>query len=213
MGITERREREKAEVRTKILDAARDLFAREGYEAVTMRRIARAIEYSPTAIYLHFADKESLVRTLCDEDFGALAKAFARIAREKDPLERLRRIGSAYIEFAMEHPNAYRLMFMTPKPVRPTPEELARTREPEEDAYAFLRATVAAAMDAGLLLEELKDADLVAQALWAGVHGVASLHIAMAQDGFLELKPAKRTGQLVIESHLAGMTRRKAPKR
>jgi AcrR family transcriptional regulator len=208
MGITERREREKAEVRTKILDAARDLFAREGYEAVTMRRIARAIEYSPTAIYLHFADKEALVRTLCDEDFRALAKAFVRIAREKDPLERLRRIGLAYLDFAMEHPNAYRLMFMTPKPVKPTPEELARTPEPEEDAYAFLRATVVAAMEAGMLVEELKDPDLVAQALWAGVHGVASLHIAMAADGFIEMKPAKRTGQLVVEAQLAGMKRR-----
>jgi len=63
-------------------------------------------------------------------------------------------------------------------------------------------------MEAGLLLEELKDPDLVAQALWAGVHGVASLHVAMGEDGFLELKPAKRTGQLVVVAQLAGMTRR-----
>ena len=83
MGITERREREKEEVRGRILDAARDLFARDGYDAVTMRKIAEAIEYSPTAIYLHFKDKDTLVRELCNADFDSLARAFQKIAREK----------------------------------------------------------------------------------------------------------------------------------
>ena len=73
MGIKERREREKAEIREKILDAARDLFVSEGYEAVSMRKIADRIEYSPTAIYLHFKDKEAVMRELCDLDFLALA--------------------------------------------------------------------------------------------------------------------------------------------
>ena len=102
MGINERREREREEVRGKILDAARDLFARDGYEAVTMRKIAEAIEYSPTAIYLHFKDKESLVRELCMGDFDSLARAFQRIAREPDPLERLRKVGLAYADFKQE---------------------------------------------------------------------------------------------------------------
>ena len=65
MGSTERRERAKGRVRGLILDAARALFAVKGYEAVTMRAIAERIEYSPTAIYLHFADKRDLVRALC----------------------------------------------------------------------------------------------------------------------------------------------------
>ena len=116
MGTTERREREKERVRGRILDAARELFARDGYDAVTMRKIAEAVEYSPTAIYLHFKDKESLVRELCIADFDSLARSFQRIAREPDPLERLRRAGLAYADFAVEHPNHYRLMFMTPHP-------------------------------------------------------------------------------------------------
>jgi len=62
MGIIERRERERKAVRKKILDAARELFVAEGYDAVTMRRIAETIEYSPTAIYFHFKDKETLIR-------------------------------------------------------------------------------------------------------------------------------------------------------
>ena len=77
MGITERREREKEEVRKKILDAARELFATEGYERVTMRKVAEAIEYSPTTIYHHFEDKDDLVRALCLADFAPAARRHA----------------------------------------------------------------------------------------------------------------------------------------
>src|SRR5262252_3839278 len=108
MGTTERRERERQELRTKILDAARELFASEGYEAVTMRKIAERIEYSPTAIYLCFKDKEAVLREICDADFGALAQRFAAIARLADPRERVMAAGRAYAEFGLTHPNHYR---------------------------------------------------------------------------------------------------------
>jgi len=209
MGITERREREKEEVRGRILDAARDLFARDGYDAVTMRKIAEAIEYSPTAIYLHFKDKESLVRELCLADFDALAKAFQRIAREPDPLERLRKVGLAYADFALEHPNHYRLMFMTPHPEveRDEAEDAKRKGNPEADAYAFLLATVSEAIEKGMLRPELKDAHLVAQAAWAGVHGVVSLHVAKGADPWIDWKPLKRTVALVVEAFSRGISR------
>ena len=211
MGIRERREREKQEVRTAILDAARDLFARDGYEAVTMRKVADAIEYSPTAIYLHFPDKESLVRELCLCDFQSLAKAFQRIAREPDPLERLRRSGLAYVDFALANPNHYRLMFMTPHPV-PKGEDLASLGKgnPEEDAWAFFRGTVAEAIAAGRLRPELTDPDLVGQALWAGVHGVTALDIAKKDDPWVDWRPLKKTAALVIDGLIRGLTAREA---
>src|SRR5271170_7934518 len=104
MGSQERREREKQALRDKILDAARELFATEGVEATTMRRIAERIEYSPTAIYLHFADKNALIRELCVNDFGHLAKEFQKFSRETDPLKRLCLAGQAYTDFAQEYP-------------------------------------------------------------------------------------------------------------
>src|SRR5215472_17383687 len=103
MGIQERREREKQEVRKKILDAARELFAREGYEAVTMRRIADKIEYSPTAIYFHFKDKDALIRQFCDTDFLDFGQRFAKLMSIADPIERLRRAGHTYIEFGIQY--------------------------------------------------------------------------------------------------------------
>ena len=76
MGTRERREREKGELRAKILDAARTLFMKDGYDAVSMRKIAEAIEYSPTAIYQYFPDKTTLVLALCEADFREWGQRF-----------------------------------------------------------------------------------------------------------------------------------------
>jgi len=143
LGPSERRQREREEIRGLILDAARELFVTEGYEAVTMRRIAERIEYSATAIYFHFKDKEALMGELCAVDFYTLATQLTKIARVEDPLERMRRIGQAYAGFAAEFPNHYRLMFMTPHPQGNIPDvAMQRHGNPEEDAYAFLKSTV-----------------------------------------------------------------------
>src|SRR5829696_6855528 len=112
MGTKERRDRERDEVRTKILDAARTLFVEQGYDAVSMRKIADAIEYSPTAIYVHFTDKAALMQQLCQHDFQSLAHVFHDLAQIADPIERIRQTGHVYIKFAAAHPNHYSFMFM-----------------------------------------------------------------------------------------------------
>src|SRR5260370_30165301 len=116
MGVKERREREKSETRDKILDAARELFVSEGYEGVSMRRVAEKIEYSPTAIYVHFADKNELFRELCHQDYARLAEVFQGSAMALDPVERLKQVGRAHIEFGMHYPNHSSYMYMTQHP-------------------------------------------------------------------------------------------------
>src|SRR5437660_10594166 len=101
MGVKERREREKSETRDKILDAARELFVTEGFEGVSMRRVAEKIEYSPTAIYVHFADKNELFHELCREDFARLQEVMTSPSMAVDPVERLRQIGRNYVEFGV----------------------------------------------------------------------------------------------------------------
>ncbi|HKD19269.1 MAG TPA: TetR/AcrR family transcriptional regulator [Thermoanaerobaculia bacterium] len=195
-------------MRTRILDAARELFAEQGYDAVTMRKIAERIEYSPTAIYFHFRDKQTLLRELCDADFGALAQDFQKIARLGDPIDRLRQIGRAYVEFAIAYPSHYRLMFMTPKPAGLRAADSRITRgNPEEDAYAFLRATLEEAIAAGMLRPDLQDADLVSQMVWAGVHGVVSLQIAKKEDDWVDWHDPRETAHELIDVMIRGIVR------
>ena len=208
MGPRDRRSREKEELKDKILDAARELFVAEGYERVTMRKIAERIEYSPTAIYLHFPDKLAVIRALCDRDFLTLAKQFQKIAKVADPIERLRQVGRAYTVFALSHPNHYQLMFMTPlKGVNKAADSDVERGNPEVDAYAFLKWIVTDAIASGRLRPEYKDVDELAQMSWAAVHGVVSLYIAKCDDDWVEWRPAKKTAAALVDAMLRGLLR------
>jgi AcrR family transcriptional regulator len=208
MGVIERREREKQELRQQILDTARALFAAEGYEAVTMRKIAEAIEYSPTAIYLYFKDKDELINELCHADFRALAQEFQKIARVADPIERLKRTGLTYIEFGIAFPNHYRLMFMTPHP--PHSPEIEMTKgNPEEDAYAFLKVIVGECVAKGIFRDEFNDVEAVSQLLWAGVHGVVSLRVAKGAEDWVDWRPVKQLAEMMIDMQLTGLLKDK----
>ena len=212
MGTRERRERERSELRGKILSAARELFAAKGYDAVTMRQIAARIEYSATAIYLHFRDKKAVMDALCDQDFLALAKRFRRIATITDPIERLRQAGRAYGDFALAHPNHYRLMFMTPHPPHLPEESAIEQGNPDQDAYAFLKWTVAQAIAGRRLRPELDDPALVSQLVWSGVHGVASLLITKADEPWIDWRPKKRLLAEMCDLVIRGLERPPAKK-
>lgn len=210
MSITDRRAREKEELRQKILDTARDLFVAHGYDGVTLRKIADAIEYAPGTIYGYFKDKEELIRALCIADFEAFEKNFPRDHQPADPLAAIRGIGLAYIRFALAHPNQYRLMFMTPRPFdlhALDNETLTKRGDPARDGYALLRQTAQAAIDAGLLRDELRDPDLVAQTLWAGVHGMASLAITRDHDPWLQWQPVNARIDAILDGLAFGIAR------
>jgi len=214
MAIADRRAREKESLRQKILDTARDLFIAHGYEGVTLRKIAEAIEYAPGTIYSYFKDKGELVRALCVADWEAFEQSFPRDARTKDPVGAIRAQGKTYVEFALAHPNQYRLMFMTPRPadlLQLDAETLAKRGDPALDGYALLRQTVQAAIDAGLLREDLRDADLVAQTLWAGVHGMASLEIALGADPWIGWTPIETRREAMLDVLIGGVSREPPP--
>ncbi|HUP59342.1 MAG TPA: TetR/AcrR family transcriptional regulator [Thermoanaerobaculia bacterium] len=206
MGPRERREREREEIRTLILDAARELFVAEGYEAVTMRRIADRIEYSPTAIYFHFRDKETLLHEICDADFLELAQQFGDAAKIADPIEKLKETGLAYFRFGVEFPNHYRLMFMTPHPPLGDDHDVEKGN-PEEDAYAFLKSIVEQAIKEKRFRPDLTDAELVSQTMWAGMHGVVSLHIAKCNDTWVEWRGLEDRARLMVDTLVNGLVR------
>lgn len=210
MGTQDRREREKQELRNKILDAARALFVEQGFDSVSMRKIAEAIEYSPTALYFHFKDKQELMTELCRRDFGALAQRAVELRQVADPIERIAALGRGYIRFALEHPNHYRLMFMTPFGAhipQPTDEDLKNKNDPTQSAYAVLRHAVNEAIAAKRFKAHLNDdVELIVQTFWAAVHGVASLQIAKANDPWIDWAPLDKRIDVMVDGILSALT-------
>jgi len=198
MGILERRERERVEVRRKILDAARQLFAREGYERVTMRAIATSIEYSPTTIYHHFEDKDDLVQSLCEADFARLLGALQQQAPPSDPVEWIRQLGLAYARFGVEQPNYYRFMFMTTAKF----EHAKDPSMPGEQAFGLLRSAVEKAVESGRF--RAGEVDTMAQVLWSSLHGVVALLITFRPDQFPHAPAAPDLVLQVIENGIRG---------
>jgi AcrR family transcriptional regulator len=205
MGRGDRRKRDQETLRDHILDAARALFAEFGYEAVTMRRIAERIEYSPTTIYLYFKDKEALVRELCSVDFLSLAAHFRAIQGTAEPIERIRAIGRAFMDFGLNHPNHYRMMFLTAHPPVPVDQRRVEKGSLMEDAWAILVAAVADAQKAGVLRRDWGPED-IAQLFFAGVHGVVSLHLNLADDPWIGWAPIAESNERMLEALIHGFS-------
>src|SRR5215471_14706745 len=150
MGVKERKARQKKFLRQEILDAASELFVKEGYENVSMRRIAEKIEYSPTTIYLYFRDKSELLEQVCSETFSRLVHRLSKILDQPgEPLERLRRGLMAYIEFGLENPHHYRASFMMPFPEGLDEAKHVKPDSPGMQAFDFLRRCVYDGIAAG----------------------------------------------------------------
>ncbi len=174
MSTMERRARHKTALRQQILDAARELFVEQGYQNVSMRKIAEKIEYSPTTIYLHFRDKADLLRCLTEETFARLADVIERITIENpDPLDRLRKGLRTYVEFGLHNPNDYKVAFLLEREPGVTG---GRLDEPMAvKAYGFLCSTVRECVDKGCF--QPVEVEAASQALWAAVHGLTALLI------------------------------------
>lgn len=176
MGVQERRARQKKYLRQEILDAASELFVRDGYENVSMRRIADKIEYSPTTIYLYFKDKTDLLDQVCHETFGRLVQRLGKIMDQPgDPVDRLKRGLLAYIQFGLENPHQYRATFMMVLPETFNDEKHHQPDSPGMQAFAFLTRGLQECIKEKKL--PALNLELAAQVLWAGVHGVTSLLI------------------------------------
>jgi AcrR family transcriptional regulator len=178
MGIRERQERDREAVRRAILDAARELFVREGYQHVSIRKIAERIEYSPAAIYSYFPSKDDLFFALAEEGFHLLGDpehcGFERL-EALPPLERVRAIFWRLYQFSSEHPQYFALMFVD----RSVPR-ISR----EYERFAFARELRAQLM---ARLQELIDEGVFAptvtpfvaiRLLTMAVLGVASMRLS-----------------------------------
>jgi AcrR family transcriptional regulator len=173
MGIKERKNRQKTEMRDTILSAALRLFSDDGYENVTMRKIADEIEYSVGTIYLYFKDKDEIFFELHKLGFEEFFKRQLAVQDVKNPIQRLKDHGLAYIQFAIDQPQYYDLMFISRIPAKTIKEE--NDWKSGHRTYDILKLNINQAKDAGYFKDV--DLDVAAFSLWSFVHGIASLFI------------------------------------
>ena len=175
MGSEQRRERDRQEMRDTILRAAIKLFAEESFEKVTMRRIAEAIDYTPGTLYWYFKDKDEIVFALHQRGFQMLFAVQQPTMAIADPVERLRKLAEVYLDFALENPQYYDLMFINSATGRCIERDEGSWKAGEA-AFGVLRETVRQVIESGRM-RGTSDPDVAAYACWAAVHGIASLLI------------------------------------
>jgi AcrR family transcriptional regulator len=175
MTITTRKERQKEELRSKILTAARELFMEKGYEQTSIRNIAERIEYSPTTIYLYFKDKDDIFYALHQEGFMLLNQYFRPLEHVSDPFERLKAIAKSYARFALENKEFYDLMFIIQSPMNALNKEDKPEWKEGERAFGFLVHTVTECCEKGYFRG--MNPEVLSFTVWAMTHGVCSLQI------------------------------------
>ncbi|GMV03915.1 MAG: TetR family transcriptional regulator [Gemmatimonadota bacterium] len=172
-----------------------------------MRAIARHIGYSATAIYQHFESKEHLLHEVCVRDFRGLSTAFLlHVASVSDPLERLRRMGRSYLDFAVRHPRQYAFLFMTLRP----PHSLgagAVDSAPVDDAYLLLFTTIGEAAAQDRFRPDLGDPERLARLFWGSLHGLAALHVARPHRDWLDGGDIVSLSETAIDVMLRGTVR------
>ena len=183
-----------------ILKAASAVFAREGIDGVSMRQIAKEIGVSPTALYRHFASKNTLVQAACEAgfaEFGTLTEATVLAAAT--PLDALRELSGVYVDFALTHPMHYDVMMIRPHQWALGPDP---TKDPQ--AFAGLITVVEACQAAGQLAAG--DSREAAHRLWAALHGVVSLAISMPGEiRGLEPQAVRARAHDMVEAVIASL--------
>jgi len=207
MGLTARRGRERFDVRGKILESARKLIVKEGYRGVSMRKIAALIEYSPTVIYSHFNDKQSLFDALVEEDYKTLGRRMYQHASVEDPLQRLRLIAGEVVNFAIENPNRYSIIATTQgiSVAHPVISEV-KDGSIRNDTAAFIFETVREAISRNLIRPELLDAELISQTFYAGIHGVITMYLDNKPEEWVNWRPMQQRVELMLDMMLHGMS-------
>lgn len=203
MGIKERQERDREAVQRSILDAARELFTTEGYQNVSIRKIAERIEYSPAAIYSYFSSKDDIFFALAEEGFrllgGPRAPEHQAELLNLPPFERVRAIFWHFYQFSRRHPQYFALMFVDPSVPRVSREyeRFAFAREMKRSIVEEIRECITSGA-----LPRSVDPAAAMRTLSCGLIGVATLHLS---DRLASADDADKLAANVLGVGLAGL--------
>lgn len=179
--------------RDDILTHACDLFLEEGVEGFSMRALADRVGVTAPALYRHFGGRDEVLLAVVDEAYQAMIRRLQGALEEPTPGERFRRAGEGYVDFALEHPRYYQIVYASPEWMGV--EDVSEVRERHACAIGqFWHDRVRECMDAGLLREG--EPEEVALTMWAHAHGLISIHL----QGMLEMEREDFRGLFMASS-------------
>ena len=197
MRISERKIRHREEVRASILEAAQDIVLKEGWQALSLRKIAEAIDYSVPVIYDHFINKEALLLEFVKEGFGLLNTKLETAKHSgDDPEMQIKAIGNAYLKFASDHKEYYRLMFGLGIPSCEAVKEIPQLNNFVQIVIEPISVLI------NRNTQKHMEERIKFKSFWASLHGLISIDI-------LDITVKKSTNKKVMEdfydSFLAGI--------
>ena len=185
--LRDKRHAYRESLRQEILDVARVLFAQEGYEATSVRKIADKVGCSPGILYHYFEDKEQLMASIVAETFQKMVERLDSQANDEAPIrDRLRWGLRAYVEFALDHPHHYQLLFRKPELAQGNQKIGAAFMVEGHRAFSCMQRLCDEAVEAGILRPDIHDKVELAQSLWVMIHGIASAQIGARGFPFID---------------------------
>ncbi len=174
MGITERRQLEKELIRKKIIDATNDILVEEGYENLSIRKIASRIEYSPGIIYHYFKDKAEIVAFVVEEGYGNIIKNISELPVDTENPDKAIVNGlRSYIELMLETPQQFRAILMND--IEAIQEKVNMLQEGVSKERKSIQG-LSTLVELGIEKNKFRkmDIELTAQILWTSTHGLLS---------------------------------------
>jgi len=183
------RQRRRQKTRQAILDTAQALISEKGADGISIREIARRIDYSPAGLYEYFDSKDDLVAAVCADGMKQLGVAFKQVPADLPPTERLVKLGLRYAEFARCNPEQFLMIFNTLPSSRSSVDEPVDPDSP----YSILLETAQAAIEAGEFeATNERAAEGIAYSMWALMHGRAMLELTFLRNFQLDFDPVHR---------------------
>ncbi|MEM0576991.1 TetR/AcrR family transcriptional regulator [Flavobacterium polysaccharolyticum] len=181
MSVADRKAREKETLKALILKGAKKLFIEKGIEQTTIRNIADEIDYSVGTVYVYFKDKTAILHDLHSIGFQELGGYFQELFKIEDPMERLRKMGFAYIKFALENQEMYDLMFNLKAPMEFL--EKSENEDWDEGAATFnrVKVTIEECINKGYFKGH--NVEPLSFMVWSLVHGMCCLEIRQRTKG------------------------------
>ena len=211
------RERRHLRTHQAILDAARRIISEKGIDGLSMRAIARKIEYSPAGLYEYFGSKDEIVAAVCAEGNERLTSYMKRVDPTLSLHDYLMGIGAAYIEFAVRNPDHFTLMFNTPNslvtesPISDTRSaDIMEKMADEDSSFGVLLRAIQRGIDEGVFQTAPGYGTLeMAHTAWSLVHGMATLRIGTLRDlpldfAAMETEGLERIGLAFMQETPAG---------